>query len=55
MQFISTAGNINVNRIVRINRDDTGYIIAWLNEHDKADSFRLRKAASEVLQHHLST
>jgi hypothetical protein len=56
MQFIQHGkGYINVNRIVRIDADETGYVIVWLNEHNKAESFRLRKDASEVLQYLLST
>lgn len=38
-----------------LDADDAGYVTVWLNEHNKAESFRLRKDASEVLQYLLPT
>ncbi len=55
MQFIQHGKEyINVNRIVRIDADEAGYVVVWLNEDNGPESFRLRKNAAEVLQYLLS-
>ncbi len=52
MQFIQHGkGYINVNRIVRIDTDEAGYVVIWMNEHNKTESFRLRKDAGDILQY----
>ena len=55
MQFIQHGKDyINVNRIVRIEADQQGYAVIWLNELNKPKTLRVRKEEAEALQYLLA-
>ena len=55
MQFIQQGKDyINVNRIVRIEAEQQGYAVIWLDELNKPKTLRVRKEEAEALQYLLA-